>query len=257
MSVPATTKFFADWRGLRDAALAFLGLGVLWEIAVRAFDIKAYLLPTPSAVLVEAWSSRATLLEHGWVTLQEVLLGYAFAVVFGLAFGILIYFVPLFRRTVYPLMVALQSVPKVGLAPIVVVWFGYGLQSKVLMAFLFAFFPIMIATLGGLRSTPEHLVEHFQALRASFWDSLIKLRLPSALPSFVDGCKVAMPLAVIGAVVGEFIGSHEGLGNLIMLASGSAKSTLTFAALLAVTAMSLALFWAVEALGRLVWWQSR
>ena len=246
-----------DLRSFRDALLSFLALGVVWEASVRLFKVKAYLLPPPSAVLAEAWNSRYTLLQHGWVTLQEVLLGYAGAVAFGLVCGVMIFFVPLFRRTVYPLMIALQSVPKVGLAPIVVVWFGYGLQSKVLMAFLFAFFPVMIATLGGFRATPEHLVEHFQALKAGFWQTLLRLRLPSALPSFVDGCKVAMPLAVIGAVVGEFIGSQEGLGNLIMLASGSAKSSLTFAALMAVTLLSLVLFWIVEALGRLVWWQSR
>lgn len=256
MNGPARPKR-ANLRNATDAMLSFLALGMLCEIFVRVFEVKAYLLPAPSAVLAEAWTSRAALLLHTWITLEEVLIGFAFAVIFGAAAGVMIFFVPLLRRTLYPLMIALQSVPKVGLAPIVVVWLGYGLSSKVLMAFLFAFFPVMIATLGGLRATPEHLVEHFHGLRATFWQTLWRLRVPSALPSFVDGCKVAMPLAVIGAVVGEFIGSYEGLGNLIMLASGSANSSLTFAALLAVTLLSLALFGIIEGLGRLVWWQSR
>ena len=246
-----------NYRTFLDATLSFVVLAVLVEIAVHVFNIKAYLLPAPSAVLRETWLSRATLALHSWVTLKEVLIGFVLAVVFGLILGVMIFFVPFLRRTLYPLLIALQSVPKVGLAPIVVVWFGYGLSSKVLMAFLFAFFPVLIATLGGLRAIPEHLEEHFRSLRASFWQTLWHLRLPSMLPGFIDGCKVAMPLAVIGAVVGEFIGSYEGLGNLIMLASGSANSSLTFAALLVVTLLSLALFGIVEMLGRLVWWQAR
>jgi NitT/TauT family transport system permease protein len=244
-------------RHFTDAVLFFMLLGFAWEYGVKAFKIKAYLLPAPSEIMREAWASREILLANSWVTLQEVVIGFVIALVFSAALAVAIYFVPLLRRTLYPFMVALQSIPKVGLAPVVVVWFGYGLQSKVLMAFLFAFFPMLIATLGGLRSTPEHLVEHFQALRASFWQTLWRLRVPSALPQFIDGCKVAMPLAVIGAVVGEFIGSYEGLGNLVMTASGAANSSLTFAALLAVTALSLALYFIVETAGRLVWWHSR
>lgn len=244
-------------RAITDAVLFFAALMLAWEFGVKAFEVKAYLLPAPSDVLREAWASRAALLTNGWVTLQEVVIGFAGALVFSLALAVTIFFVPFLRRTLYPLMVALQSIPKVGLAPIVVVWLGYGLSSKILMAFLFAFFPMLIATMGGLRATPEHLVEHFRALRATFWQTLWQLRVPSALPQFVDGCKVAMPLAVIGAVVGEFIGSYEGLGNLVMTASGAANSSLTFAALLAVTILSLALYGIVEAIGKLVWWQAR
>jgi len=244
-------------RNFIDPAVFFLALILGWEYAVHAFEVKAYLLPAPSEIVREAWISRAILLHHTWVTLQEVLIGFALATILGAAAAAAIFFVPLLKRTLYPFLVTLQGIPKVGLAPIVVVWLGYGLSSKVLMALLFAVFPILIATLGGFRSTPEHLVEHFQALRATRWQTLRHLRMPSALPSFVDGCRVAMPLAVIGAVVGEFIGSYEGLGNLIMLASGSSKTGLTFAALTAVTLLSLLLYYIVELLGRFVWWQSR
>lgn len=244
-------------RALLDATIFFALLGLLWEYGVHAFQIKSYLLPAPSEIFSEVWRSRELLAGHSWITLKEVLAGFVIAVLTGVAAAVLIFFVPILRRTLYPLLIALQSVPKVGLAPIVVVWFGYGLSSKVLMAFLFAFFPVLVATLGGLRGTPEHLVEHFRALGASFWQTLWQLRVPSLLPAFIDGCKIAMPLAVIGAVVGEFIGSYEGLGNLVMVASGAGKSSLTFAALLAVTALSLALFAIIESLGKLVWWQSR
>ncbi len=244
-------------RHITDAVVFFVLLGFAWEYGVEAFKIKSYLLPPPSDILREAWMSRALIGANSWVTLKEVIAGFGLALIFAVVLAVAIFFVPILRRTLYPLMVALQSIPKVGLAPIVVVWLGYGLSSKILMTFLFAFFPMLIALLGGLRATPEHLVEHFQALRANFWQTLWHLRVPSALPQFIDGCKIAMPMAVIGAVVGEFIGSYEGLGNLVMTASGAANSSLTFAALLAITTLSLLLYFVVEAVGRLVWWQSR
>lgn len=235
----------------------FALLGVVWEASVHVFEIRSYLLPPLSAVVGELVSSRALLWQHFWITLNEVVLGFLVAAVSGVVMAASVFFIPVARRTIYPLLIGLQSIPKVGLAPLIVVWFGYGLSSKVIMSFLFAFFPIVIATLGGLGSTPQHLEEHFRALRATPWVTFWKLRVPSALPSFVDGCKVAMPLAVIGAVVGEFVGSNEGLGNLILLATSSSRGSLTFAALGAVTAMSLLLFAVVAAFGRLVWWRAQ
>ncbi len=235
----------------------FATLAVVWEGSVRIFDIRSYLLPPLSDVIKEVIASRALLWQHGIITFNEVVLGFIAAAISGVMMAALVFFVPIARRTVYPLLIGLQSIPKVGLAPLIIVWFGYGLNSKVIMSFLFAFFPIVISTLGGLAGTPEHLEEHFRALRASRWVTFWKLRVPSALPSFVDGCKVAMPLAVIGAVVGEFVGSNDGLGNLILLATGSSRSSLTFAALGAVTAMSLALFAVVAGFGRLVWWRAQ
>ena len=240
-----------------DAVIFFGALALLWEASVRSFDVKSYLLPSLSDILKELWVSRALLWKESLVTMEEVVLGFLLAIVCGAGIAVAVYFIPVARRTLYPLMVGLQSVPKIALAPILVVWFGYGLTSKVVMAFLFAFFPIVIGTLGGLENTPGHLEEHFRALRASGWVTFWKLRVPAALPSFVDGCKVAAPLAVIGAIVGEFVGSNEGLGNLILLATGSSRSALTFAALLTVTALSLALFFVIEALGKLVWWRAR
>ena len=244
-------------RAVVDPIVFFAMLTALWEISVRNLDVRSYLLPSPSAIGREMWGARALLWKQGLVTLEEVLWGLSLAVLLGVAIAITVFFLPAARRTLYPLMVGLQSIPKIGLAPILVVWLGYGLSSKVAMAFSFAFFPIVIATLGGLESTPTHLEEHFRALRASSWTSFWKLRVPAALPNFVDGLKVAVPLAVIGAVVGEFVGSNAGLGNLILMATGSARAALTFAALAAVTALSLALFFLVETLGKLVWWRAR
>jgi NitT/TauT family transport system permease protein len=243
-------------RELIEPVAFFALLAAAWESAVRVFGVKAYLLPPLSAIGTAFWDARALLWQHTLVTLGEVLLGFASAVLAGVPMALLVFFVPRAKRTLYPLLIGLQSIPKIGLAPIIVVWCGYGLGSKVLMAFLFAFFPIVIATLGGLAGIPAHLEEHFRALRAGPFDTFWRLRVPATLPNFVDGCKMAMPLAVIGAIVGEFVGSNDGLGNLILTATGSSQTALSFAALLAVTALSLALFYLIELLGRLVWWRA-
>ena len=234
----------------------FLLLGLGWEFGVRWSGVASYLLPPPSAILAELWDSRGPILAQSLVTLTEVFWGFLIAVALGVPIAALIHFSRTAKRTVYLLFVALQSIPKIGLAPLIVVWFGYGLASKLMMAFLFAFFPIIIATLGGLASTPAHLEEHFRALRATPMQGFWRLRVPAALPSFLDGCKVAMPLAVIGAVVGEFVGSNDGLGNLILTASGSGHTTLTFAALIAVTVLSLLLFYGVAYWERFIWWRA-
>ncbi|MEH6551625.1 MAG: ABC transporter permease [Pseudomonadales bacterium] len=248
------TKIFN--RNITDALLFFVALAVIWEVSIAVFDIKSYILPSLGDIAVAFWQSWDVLMQNSVITLGEVLLGFVSAVILGVAISLLIYFIPVAKRTLYPFMIALQSIPKIGLAPIIVVWFGYGLSSKVIMAFLFAFFPIVIATLGGLAGIPAHLEEHFRALRSSTWNTFWRLRVPSALPSFIDGCKVAMPLAVIGAIVGEFVGSNDGLGNLILMATGSSQTALTFAALAAVTTLSLVLFYIIELMGRLVWWRS-
>jgi NitT/TauT family transport system permease protein len=137
-----------------------------------------------------------------------------------------------------------------------VIWFGYGLASKVLMAFLFAFFPVVIQTMGGLAGTPVHLVEHFRAIRAPAWTTFRRLQVPAALPSILDGCRSAMPLAVIGAIVGEFVGSDRGLGHLILDANAQARTDLLFAALVTVSIVAGVLYYAVELLARRVWWRA-
>ena len=238
------------------AGLFFLGLALVWEFGVRWFDVKAYLLPSLSDIAAAFWNARGLLLEHGLITLGEVLSGFAIAAVLGVALAALIHIIPIARSTLYPLVIALQSIPKIGLAPLMVVWLGYGFGSKLVMAFLFAFFPIIVSTLGGLAGVPANLEEHFRALGASRWTMFRRLQVPAAMPNFMDGCKVAMPLAVIGAIVGEFVGSNNGLGNMILLATGSSQTALTFAALLAVTLLSLALFYIVELLSKFIWWRA-
>lgn len=243
-------------RNVVDPIVFLIVCGLLWEWSVHFFGIKAYLFPPLSEVFRVFWTERVSLWNHGLITLLEVVVGFVWAVFGGVTVALAIFFVPTIRRTVYPMITAMQSVPKVALAPLMVVWFGYGLSAKFIMAFLFAVFPIIIATLGGLSSTPDHLVEHFQSLRASRWETIWRLRIPTAMPNFIDGCRIAVPLAMIGAVVGEFIGSQNGLGYIILVSSSTAQTSLMFAALITIAVLSLALFMLMELIGRLVWWRS-
>ena len=243
-------------RAALEPVAVFIVLAVLWEWAVDIFAIKPYLLPALSSVLRSLWHNRMMLLEQALVTGGEIVLGYAAAVIGGVLMALAIFRWPLAYRMFYPVLVVFQGLPKIALAPLMIVWVGYGTSSKVLMAFLFAFFPVMIMTLGGLAGTPEHLVEHFRAIRASSWTMFRRLRLPAALPSIMDGCKTAMPLAVIGAIVGEFVGSQRGLGYLILESNAQARTDLLFAALVAISLLAGLLYWAIEVLARRVWWRA-
>jgi NitT/TauT family transport system permease protein len=243
-------------RAALEPVAVFIVLAVLWEWAVDIFAIKPYLLPALSSVLRSLWHNRMMLFEQALVTGGEIVLGYAAAVIGGVLMALAIFAWPLVYRMFYPVLVVFQGLPKIALAPLMIVWVGYGTSSKVLMAFLFAFFPVMITTLGGLAGTPEHLVEHFRAIRASPWTMFRRLRLPAALPSIMDGCKTAMPLAVIGAIVGEFVGSQRGLGYLILESNAQARTDLLFAALVAISLLAGLLYWAIEVLARRVWWRA-
>lgn len=243
-------------RRFVEPLLFFLALGVLWEWSVHHFQIRSYLLPPLSGVFSVMWTQRLNLLSHASVTLVEVIVGFAGAIVIGVVVASAIFYVPALRRTLLPFITAMQSIPKVALAPLMIMWFGYGMTSKFVMSFLFAFFPIVIATLGGLSSTPANLVEHFRALRASTWESAWRLRIPSALPSFLDGCRIAIPLTMIGAIVGEFVGAQHGLGYVIMMSSSTSQTALMFAALITVAVMSTTLFLLFQLVSRFVWWRA-
>ncbi|MBB6468147.1 ABC transporter permease [Aminobacter carboxidus] len=238
-----------------QVVLFFGAFLLFWEYGVRYFEVKKYILPPISAILVAIWESRGQIFEHSMYTLAEVLIGFIAAVVVGIIIGMIVYVSPFAQRTIYPLVTALQTTPKSALAPLMIVWFGYGFVSKVAMAFLFAFFPIVVATLGGFAGTAKNLEEHFRALNAGPWTTFTTLRLPSALPAFIDGCRVAMPLAMIGAIIGELVGSDRGLGNLIMLGTASSRTDLVFGCIIVITLISLVLYALIEFAAKSVWWR--
>lgn len=218
----------------------------VWALACWLFKIPQVVLPAPVEVAVAIAHGLPLLLREGWVTLTETVLGFALALALGLPMAVAIANSRPLNLMFYPLLVALQSVPKVALAPIVLVWLGTGLESKLAIVWLVAFFPIIIDTAAGLRATPPQLIELARSLRASPWQVFYKVQFPAALPFVLTGAKVAITLAVIGAVIGEFMGSSEGLGFLLLSATSQLNTPLAFAALFALSFLGLAVYAVVE-----------
>jgi len=227
-------------------ALGITLLVLAWSLTCSLFDIPAAVLPTPTSVLVAFIQWFPLLVREGWITLQETVLGFLLALAVGIPLAVAIANSRTLSLMFYPLLVALQSVPKVALAPIVLVWLGTGLESKLAIVWLVAFFPIIIDTAAGLRATPRELIELALSLKASPWQILTKVQFPSALPFVLTGAKVAITLAVIGAVIGEFMGASRGLGYLLLSATSQLNSPLAFAALFALSFLGLGVYAGIE-----------
>jgi len=223
-----------------------------WHIYVVQFDVSVAVLPRPALVFEAMVKERALLLREAWTTFQECLYGFLLALGLGVPIAVAVANSRMLNLTFYPLLVATQSVPKVALAPVVLVWFGIGLESKLAIAWLVAVFPIVVDTVTGLRSTPHDLLDLARSLRASRWQVFTKVQFPAALPFVMSGSKVAITLAVIGAVIGEFVGSTEGLGNLLLVANSQVNTPLAFAALFALAVLGLLLYGAVVLIERLM-----
>jgi NitT/TauT family transport system permease protein len=228
----------------------FVGLILLWEIVVVTTGIRSYLLPAPSAIATELVDSAPHLARHGLTTITEALLGFAISAVVGVATAILIVYSRFLRSVLLPLLVATNATPKVAFAPLLLIWLGLGIESKVAMAFLLSFFPIVINATTGLAEVEPEMLNLFRLLRASQFQMLVKVRIPHALPAIVDGFKIAMPLAIIGAIVGEFVGGQEGLGYLIVLAGVTLNTELVFASIVVVAFMSIVCFEALVLIER-------
>jgi len=217
----------------------------LWHLYVVQFNVSTVVLPKPSLVLDSIVSQRALLLSEGWITFKECLYGFALAMVLGIPIAVALTNSKILSLTFYPLLVGTQSIPKVAVAPIILVWLGTGLESKLAVAFLVAFFPVVVDTATGLRSTPPELLDLARSLRASKFQIFTKIQFPAALPFVFSGAKVAVTLAVIGGVIGEFVGSTEGLGNLLMVANSQINSPLAWASLVVLSVLGILLFAAV------------
>jgi NitT/TauT family transport system permease protein len=242
-------------RRLRPLALptaVLVGTLALWEIVWRVLDVPRFVVPLPSGILAETWEWRWRLLGHSWVTLYETLAGFALSIAVGTPLAVMIVYSPLLRSALYPLLVVTQAVPKVAIAPVLLLLLGAGEVSKVVVAFLVAFFPIVVDTATGLAATPPELLDLSRSYRAGALKTFVKVRFPMALPFFFSGLKVAVTLAVIGAVVGEFVGSDQGLGYVIVSATSYWKANLAFGAMLLLAVMAIVLFALVELVERLV-----
>jgi NitT/TauT family transport system permease protein len=242
-------------RALAESAVpgaTLLGALAAWEVAIRVFRVPNFIMPAPSAIVGEGWEWRYRFVGHTWVTLYETLGGFALSIVVGVPLAVLLVYSPTLGRALYPLIVLAQSVPKIAVAPVLLLVLGHGEIPKVIVAFLVAFFPVVVDTATGLAATPPELLDLSRSYRASAFKTFVKVRLPMAMPFVFAGAKVAITLSVIGAVVGEFVGSDQGLGYVILSATSYWKTELAFSAMILLSVMAIVLFGAVSLVERLV-----
>jgi NitT/TauT family transport system permease protein len=225
---------------------------VIWQASIGLFAVPAYILQRPSDIVSSAAADLPRLFDYTLVTAAETLAGFAVAIAAGVPLGLSIATSGLMRRTVYPLCVSLEMVPKIAFAPIFIAWFGFGLFPKIVVVFLVCFFPVVLNSIAGFSSLPEELVRFSATTGATAWRNFVKLRLPAALPQCFVGCKFAAVNATVGATIAEFIGSDRGLGFYIQIQTGNMRPDLAFAAIFILTLLGLALFGAVTLAERAV-----
>lgn len=233
-------------------AVTALGCLLLWEAAVRLFEIPIYLLPPPSQVLMKMASGYKLFLAEATPTVTAILCGFLLAALVGVPIATFMVYMPLFRYAVHAILITAQVLPKVALAPLFIVWFGFGLLPKVLMTFLIAFFPIVIDSMIGLASVRPESLMLVRSMGGNRWQAFWKVRLPNALPSMFGGFKVAITFAVVGALVAEFVASDSGLGYLLVMARGNLDTLTVFAVIGWLVVIGFLFYYAVELLEKLV-----
>jgi putative hydroxymethylpyrimidine transport system permease protein len=239
-------------------ALVLTGLLLAWQLLVWLSDVPAFLLPPPSAVAETLIRERGLLLEHAWITLAEILLGFLGGVLVGAGSALAMALLPPLQPWLLPLLLLGQTIPVFALAPLLVLWLGYGLASKVAMATLIIYFPIAVALYDGLAHTERGWLDLARTMGASRLRLLWHLRLPAAMPTLASGLRIAAAAAPIGAIIGEWVGASAGLGYLMLQANGRLQIALMFAALAVLMAMALALYVLVDrGLAALMPWAPR
>lgn len=242
-------------------SIAFLvGVLAIWDLSVRIFGAPAYIIPPPLSVGTALLSGlmQGTFYPHILATLHAVVVGYLLGCSLAIVIGAFLAEIPLLERALTPYIVALQSTPKVALAPLIIVWFGFGISSKIVLVALICFFPVFINTLVGMRSVNPDLVNLYRAFSASRWTILLNVKLPAAASSIFAGLQISVAMALIGAVVGEFIAAKAGLGNLLQASSMSLDVATMFAVVIVLAAIGVAGNQALQYLHRkVVFWESR
>ncbi|MDG4840035.1 ABC transporter permease [Micromonospora sp. WMMD967] len=240
------------WHTLGLPALGAVVATGLWWLSTWAFHIEPFFLPAPPDVVDAFLRLPGHLAEQTWITFLETIIGFGIAAVGGLLLAVLLAASRTVERMVLPMIAGINAVPKVALAPLLLVWIGFGYEAKIVMVVLLCFFPILISTMAGLTSTPNDLGELARSLSASWWQTFLKVRLPWALPQIFVGLKVATSLAIIGAIIGEVINPQAGLGAVIASSGQSADTPLAFAALILLALMGALLFYLMAGLERLL-----
>jgi NitT/TauT family transport system permease protein len=239
-------------KAVAGATLTLIALVALWEFLAREFQIPSWLLPAPGLIGESMLEWRSELLGHSLVTLYETLVGFALAIAISIPLAVAVVYSPLLQNTIYPILLALQSMPKVAIAPLLALWIGFGTLPKIVVVFLVCFFPIIVATTSGLTAVPSSLMDLIRSLSATSVQTFVKIRFPTAMPHIFVGLKIAITFAVIGAVIGEFVGSENGLGYLILVSTSQSRTPLAFGSLVLLTIMSIVLYYAIALIERVV-----
>lgn len=244
--------WLASLRHLLEASSLIILLVVIWQVVVSLFNPPAFLLPAPADVWSSIWNGDLRWQTNIWITVQESVGGFALAVVIGLALGILIAWSALLSRTVLPFLVVFNTLPKVAIAPLFIIYLGFGIFPNMITAATIAFFPMVINTSIGLMQTDDDLIDLSRSLNAPKWKIFLRLRLPNATPYILSALKVSTTMAVTGAMVGEFVASQGGLGNLLIATQVTLQMDIAFASLFWLVVIGLALYYVVDFGGRLL-----
>ncbi|AXK84778.1 ABC transporter permease [Nocardia farcinica] len=239
---PLSSLWSTVWRPLALVA----ALVVAWWVVTEFELVEPYILPSPAETWRTTVDNSAYLLENTWVTTYETVVGFVIAALIGEAVALVMIYSRSVERTMYPLILFAQVIPKIAIAPLFIVWLGFGTSPKILVAVLMAFFPIVISGMAGLRSVDPEILELTSTMGAGNWKTFVKVRFPASLPQLMSGLKIAATLAVTGAVVGEFVGANEGLGYVILQANGNIDTAMLFAALIIMSLLGIILFAIIE-----------
>jgi NitT/TauT family transport system permease protein len=230
--------------------VVIISLFVFWELAVRVFQVEPFVLPTPTAIFESAWKWRWSILDNSWQTFMTTVIGFGFAVVVGLLAGVLIGSSTLVYDGLYPALIGFNSIPKVAVVPILVIWFGVGTVPAVITAFLLAFFPILVNVATGIATVEPELQDVLRALGAKRWQVIQKVGLPRSMPYFFASLKVAITVAFVGSIVAETVAANKGIGNLMLVASSRFEVPLAFAGLLVTALMGIGMYVVAEYIER-------
>jgi NitT/TauT family transport system permease protein len=239
---------------LRQRAGAVLVVAVLlvaWEIGVRLLGVKEYLLPAPSRIWSELAKRSNVVVGGAWVTTQEILGGYLVAVLVSVPFALAVTYSRFMENAVYPVVVFLQIVPKIAVAPLFIIWFGFGYTPKLLIVFLLSFFPIVVSSIAGFKAVDPEIMDFARTTGASGWKLFAKIRLPQALPDIFTGMKVGAALSATAAIVAEFVASDKGLGYLLLQYNGNLDTPMVFAVIFLLSLIGLAVYYTVEFVERI------
>ncbi len=244
----SASKTGKKWGTRLMPVLSLLIFLLIWQVGVTIFDVPTYLLPKPTDVITTMVEDFDKLMSNAWVTAYEMLAGYFLAIIIAIPLAIFITISPTFDRFITPILLVSQTVPKIAIAPLFLIWFGVGPLPKVLVAFLISFFPIVIDTAVGLRSVSPEMIDLVRSMGANRLQVFTKIRLPTSLPYMFSGLKVAATLAVVGAVVGEFVGADKGLGYLLLVANSYLDTPLAFATIVVLTVIGILLYYVIDTL---------